>query len=340
VAANYPGANPAFTPKVDGVDYPQAADVNAAYDEITAIGTALRDTGLEHNLFPESSGDARTLGTTSKFWGLSYLKGLTFTAAAEVTIASGVVTASQSYLRIDTESDAAADDLDTITYADCGLIILRAENVARVVTLKDGTGNLLLSGDCALSATDRQIILIYDGTNWREIARSSGSATSKPFLVFTAAHNNPPASNPATPDTRNAHPVLDFDGSTDEEAVFPGVLPTGYAGGGLTCEVFVSFTSATSGSVRFQAAIERVNASGLDVDADSFEAFQSAGGTAPGTSGHVIVVTIAFTAGSQMDSLAAGEMFRLKIRRDADGTSGTDDITTDCELHRVVLREP
>jgi hypothetical protein len=51
-------------------------------------------------------------------------------------------------------------------------------------------------------------------------------------------------------------------------------------------------------------------------------------------------VTITFTAGAQMGSLVAGEAFRLKIRRDADGTSGTDDITTDAHLMRVILREP
>lgn len=162
---------------------------------------------------------------------------------------------------------------------------------------------------------------------------------AKPFLTWTAAGNQPPASAYATPDTRNSHPVLDFDGSTDEEAVFGGVLSAGYAGGGLTCDCYVAFTSATSGSVRIQAGIERIDASSLDIDADSFAAFQSAGGTAPGTSGQIIKVSIAFTAGAQMDSLAASEAFRLKIRRDADGTSGTDDITTDMELVRVVLRE-
>jgi hypothetical protein len=76
----------------------------------------------------------------------------------------------------------------------------------------------------------------------------------------------------------------------------------------------------------------------LDIDADSFAAFQSAGGTAPGTSGQVIKVSVTFTDGAQMDSLAAGEAFRLKIRRDADGTSGTDDITTDAELLMVLVR--
>jgi hypothetical protein len=166
------------------------------------------------------------------------------------------------------------------------------------------------------------------------------STSTKPNLQWTAQGNNPPASAYATPDTRNSHAVLDFDGATDEEAVFAGVLPTVYAGGGLTVETYWAFTTATSGSLRVQADIERIDASSLDTDADSFTgSFQSAGGTAPGTSGQIIKVTITFTSGAQMDSLAAGEAFRLKIRRDADGTSGTDDITTDAELFRVVLRE-
>ena len=158
-------------------------------------------------------------------------------------------------------------------------------------------------------------------------------------LVFRPQANEPPASAFATLDTRNAHPVLDFDGATDEEAVFTAVLPAGYAGGGLTVETWWAFTSATSGSLRVQAAIERIDVSSLDLDADSFAAFQSAGGTAPGTTGQVIAVTVTFTSGSQMDSLAAGEVFRLKVRRDADGTSGTDDITTDAELLAVLVKE-
>jgi hypothetical protein len=170
-------------------------------------------------------------------------------------------------------------------------------------------------------------------------AAPSGGGDASPFLQWDAVGNRPPASAYATPDTRNSHQVLDFDGSTDEEAVFSGVLPVGYASGGVTCELWVSFTSATSGTSRWQAAIERIQLSVQDLDADGFSAFQSAAGAAPATSGHVIKVSITFSDGSQMSSLAAGEAFRLKIRRDADGSSGTDDITTDAELVRVVLRE-
>jgi hypothetical protein len=159
------------------------------------------------------------------------------------------------------------------------------------------------------------------------------------LVVFGPNDNEPPASAFATLDTRNVHPTLDFDGATDEEAVFSAVLPAHYAGGGLTIDTFWAFSSAVSGSLRVQSAIERIDASSLDIDADSFAAFNSAGGTAPGTSGQVIKVTLTHASGAEMDSLAAGDMFRLKIRRDADGTSGTDDITTDAELLAVHVKE-
>lgn len=164
-------------------------------------------------------------------------------------------------------------------------------------------------------------------------------ASGDTLAIFTPYANEPPSSSYATLDTRNAHPVLDFDGSADEEAVFTGYLPANYAGGGLTVSTFWAFTSATSGSLRVQAAIERIDTSSLDIDADSFASFQSAGGSAPGTSGQVIKVDVTLSSGANMDSLAANELFRLKIRRDADGTSGTDDITTDAELVGVVVKE-
>ena len=40
-----------------------------------------------------------------------------------------------------------------------------------------------------------------------------------------------------------------------------------------------------------------------------------------------------------MDSLAANESFRLKVTRDADGTTATDDMAGDAELLRVIIKE-
>lgn len=68
-------------------------------------------------------------------------------AASELTIAAGVVTVTRSSHTIDTEADAASDDLVTINGLEAGgVYVLRVENPARSVKLKK-TGNIdYLSG--------------------------------------------------------------------------------------------------------------------------------------------------------------------------------------------------
>lgn len=164
------------------------------------------------------------------------------------------------------------------------------------------------------------------------------SAAANPWqVVFTALANEAPASAFATLDTRNSHAVLDFDAGTDESAVFRGVLPTGYGGGGVNVKLIWAATSATAGNVIWNAAFERINAGALDIDADSFATANTATAAADSVSGETTETTIAFSNGAQMDSLAAGEMFRLKVLRDAD--NGSDTMTGDAELLAVVVTE-
>ena len=89
-----------------------------------------------------------------------------FDSAAELTISGGVVTRTQNVHTIDTEGDAATDDLDTISGGSDGmLLILRAEDAARTVVLKDGTGNLNLNGsDVTLDTIEQFLLLYYDGS--------------------------------------------------------------------------------------------------------------------------------------------------------------------------------
>jgi hypothetical protein len=92
----------------------------------------------------------------------------------EVTIASGVITASKSYHEVDTESDASTDDLDTINGGSKGMyLVLTAANSARTVVVKDGTGNIQCSGDFSLTHINDTITLIYNGSSWLEISRSN-----------------------------------------------------------------------------------------------------------------------------------------------------------------------
>lgn len=99
------------------------------------------------------------------------------TNITELTIATGAVTATGNVHTIDTEADAASDDLDTINGTIAGqIVVLSAQNAARTVVLKDGTGNLKLAGDFSLDNTEDRITLISNGTNLFEIARSDNGA--------------------------------------------------------------------------------------------------------------------------------------------------------------------
>ena len=98
-------------------------------------------------------------------------------------------------------------------------------------------------------------------------------------------------------------------------------------------------SSAVANEIVVQSAIERIGEV-QDLDVDSFEAFQTSGAiTVPSTSGDIVIVPTTHTNGTQMDSVAVGEKFRLKIRRDADDTSGTDDATGDMELTGIEIKE-
>lgn len=162
-------------------------------------------------------------------------------------------------------------------------------------------------------------------------------ATGDTLASFVPGNNEPPASAFATPDLRNSQPCLDFDGSADEEGVFTGIMPANYGGGGVNVKIHWRATSATSGSVRWQTAFE--NNVAQDIDSDGFASFNSGGGTPNAASGIPTITTIAHANGAEMDSVVAGNLFRIKLRRDADGTSGTDDVTTDVELVGIEITE-
>lgn len=145
-----------------------------------------------------------------------------------------------------------------------------------------------------------------------------------------------PSSNYATPGKRNGHPTLLFDDSTNETAYFKRVMPDNYDGGGVTVYIHFGMTSAVAGDIDWDVAFERIGDQQLDIDSDSFAAVNSVDNTTvPGTSGLIDVVSVAFTDGADMDSVAAGELYRLSITRDA----VSDTAAGDGELIRVVIKE-
>lgn len=160
-------------------------------------------------------------------------------------------------------------------------------------------------------------------------------ASGNTLLILHPFNNEPPSSNYATLDLRNLHPVLDFDKDTDESAVFTGVMPKNYAATtGVTVNIHWSADGVTANAVIWDVSFERIGDGQQDVDSDSFAAVNSVTVTAPATDGYVTIASVAFTNGADMDSVAAGELFRIKITRDTD-----DSLAADAQLHAIELRE-
>jgi hypothetical protein len=165
-------------------------------------------------------------------------------------------------------------------------------------------------------------------------------ASGDTLCVFTPLANEPPAAAYATLDAIDVRPVLDFDTTTDEEAVFTGIMPRNYAGGGITVNIHwcgdTDHNAATY--VCWNVAIERIEAA-HDTAADAFTAFNFVKNHPNDTVRYMVVSAVTFTDGADMDSVAVGNYFRIKIRRDADGTNDTDDMPGDASLFAVEIKE-
>lgn len=102
---------------------------------------------------------------------------------SELTIATGAITPTLAgTIVVDTESDAASDDLDTITATnmnDGDIIILKAADSARTVVVKNGTGNIACGADFSLDNVLDRIMLQWDNgaSSWVAIGTpiSSGA---------------------------------------------------------------------------------------------------------------------------------------------------------------------
>lgn len=161
-------------------------------------------------------------------------------------------------------------------------------------------------------------------------------ATGNTLAVFVAEHARSPTSNGATWDVRNNIGVLDFDDTTSEATIFLDVLPRHYSGNGITVYLHWAATSATSGTGGWLVAFERIGDAQQDIDSDGFASDQTVtAATVPATSGHVKITSVAVTNGANMDSIAVGEVYRLRVKRDV----ANDTATGDLELLAVELKE-
>lgn len=166
-------------------------------------------------------------------------------------------------------------------------------------------------------------------------------ASGDTLAVFFPQDGEPPSSNYPTLDTRNSVLVLDYDDTTQETTYFAGFMPRNYAGGGITVVLgwMATDTTVTPHSAVWEVAFMSVTDDADDLDTKTFAAANFVQDTEATASGEVAYASITFTDGADMDSVAAGEYFRMSVARDADGTNGTDSLTGDAELVFVEIRE-
>lgn len=123
-------------------------------------------------------GTAPTISAPTISGARASITALVNIASTELTIATGAVTAVRSHHTVDTEADAASDDLDTISGGVSGdVLVLRAENDARTVVIRNnggGTGNIRTAGARSISLDDANdtAMFVFDGTNWLELGTS------------------------------------------------------------------------------------------------------------------------------------------------------------------------
>lgn len=132
--------------------------------------------------------------------------------------------------------------------------------------------------------------------------------------------------------------VYTFDTTTEEAIVSPQlVMPSQYTGSGLTAIIHFAMKTATSSNVVWDVRIEAVTPDTDTIDMEATKSFDSANsGTAavPGTAGNPSDVSITLT---NNDSVAAGDSFRIAIRRDTDNAS--DAAAGDAMLYSVEIAD-
>lgn len=168
-------------------------------------------------------------------------------AATELTIASGAVTATQSAHRIDTESDGASDDLDTINGGAAEQVLLvRPESAARTVVLKHNTGNIICPAAEDISLADAQdfALLVYANSKWTVVAfhtlvGSGGGLGAQ----LASVSNNKGASRVAIEDASALYTAADV------EAALAEVVKKANAALGVPVCVPVVLSKHSNGSV-------------------------------------------------------------------------------------------
>ena len=154
--------------------------------------------------------------------------------------------------------------------------------------------------------------------------------------ILTPYSAEMPASNFPQLLLSNRRPALAFDAATPEAAYWTFIAPQGITGPVVAICTY-AMVSATSGTTEFEVSVEAItDGDATDTDATtSFDSVNTGSATVPGTAGYIDQISVTLT---NADSIAAGDLVRVQVARDAD--DGTNDTATgDLYLLAVEIRD-
>lgn len=159
-------------------------------------------------------------------------------------------------------------------------------------------------------------------------------ASGNTMFVLSPRDSIPTTTVYATQDTiedgstvKGIIPVLDFAGATaDEHAEWDVVVPSNYAGGGLTFEIQYAMAGTVGTAVQFEVRTDKM------VATDAIGSHNLQGQTATditdtpnGTANVVDVTPTGAITHSNAGSPAAGDYLRIRVSRDYDHAANADD---------------
>lgn len=209
-------------------------------------------------------------------------------------------------------------------------------------TIAIGTVTTLAPGSPATAANvGTSSAAIFDFGIPRGADGTSGTGSGGgDIAVWLARDNEPPSVNWATRDTRGGIEVLDFSETTQQAAIFSAVLQTGVLlSNGIFVDVKWACSTANNPAQTVGWLVDLARISDNGVDLDNLETAWGAAKTIPlqtipASAGVTLTTTVQFLAADLPSGLAAGDILRVRIRRNVD----LDDALGDVELVSVRVR--